>query len=189
MEWGTIDTIPEIPGIAVRYDGHVGYYIGNGRVIEERGFNYGCVETALAGRGWLHWYKIPGIKYETSGSVEPVQPTICKLGDRTLRRGMKGDDVKELQESLMKIGYALPKFGADGDYGSETESAVRKFQAASDLTVDGIYGQNSHKALMEALADDEPDPAPVVPETKVEFLLSNAMVRRELGKETALIME
>ena len=63
MEWGTIDTIPEIPGIAVRYDGHVGYYIGNGRVIEERGFNYGCVETALAGRGWLHWYKIPCIKY------------------------------------------------------------------------------------------------------------------------------
>lgn len=191
MEWGTIDTIPEIPGIAVRYDGHVGYYIGNGRVIEERGFNYGCVETALAGRGWLHWYKIPGIKYETSGSVEPVQPTICKLGDRTLRRGMKGDDVKELQESLMKIGYALPKFGADGDYGSETESAVRKFQAASDLTVDGIYGQNSHKALMEALADDEPDPAPVVPETKVEFLVvkcnGSARIRKGDGTNYGII--
>lgn len=184
MDWGTIDTIPEIPGIAVRYDGHVGYYIGNGRVIEERGFKYGCVETALAGRGWLNWYKIPGIKYDESSASEPVEPTkpiVYKLGERTLRKGMQGDDVKELQEGLMKIGYSLPKYGADGDFGGETETAVKSLQTKAGLTADGIYGANTHKALMEALADDEPDPEPIIPVEKTAKLVvscdSSARIR------------
>ena len=72
MDWGTIDTLPEIPGVAVRYDGHVGIYIGNGLVVEERGFNYGCVITKLTERDWLDWYMIPGIKYETEATIIPV---------------------------------------------------------------------------------------------------------------------
>lgn len=43
--WGTMDTLPEIPGIALRFDGHVGVYIGGGYAVEERGFNYGCVKN------------------------------------------------------------------------------------------------------------------------------------------------
>lgn len=42
--WGTMDTLPEVPGIALRFDGHVGVYIGGGYAVEERGFNYGCVK-------------------------------------------------------------------------------------------------------------------------------------------------
>jgi len=40
MEWGTIDTLPEIIGLALQTDGHVGYYVGNGYAVEWRGFNY-----------------------------------------------------------------------------------------------------------------------------------------------------
>ena len=36
--WGTMDTLPEVPGIALRFDGHVGVYIGGGYAVEERGF-------------------------------------------------------------------------------------------------------------------------------------------------------
>ena len=43
--WGTMDTLPEIPGIALRFDGHVGVYIGGGYAVEARGFNYGCVKN------------------------------------------------------------------------------------------------------------------------------------------------
>lgn len=68
---GPIDTIPEILGIAVRYDGHVGYYIGNGEVIEERGFNYGCVKTKLKNRKWLNWYELPGVTYTEQPKPEP----------------------------------------------------------------------------------------------------------------------
>lgn len=62
-ERGRIYTLPEIPGILVFMPGHVGIYIGNGRVIEARGFNYGVVETRLGDRPWESWGKCPWIEY------------------------------------------------------------------------------------------------------------------------------
>ena len=59
MDWGTIDTLPDIVGLAVRFDGHVGYTVGGGYAVEWRGFAYGCVKTKIKGRGWTHWYKLP----------------------------------------------------------------------------------------------------------------------------------
>ena len=69
---GPISTLPEIPGIAVRMNGHVGFYIGNGEVIEERGFNYGCVKTKLKDRKWLNWYELPGVTYNEEVKPEPI---------------------------------------------------------------------------------------------------------------------
>lgn len=60
---GTIDTMPEIPGLAVWHDGHIGVYIGNGEVIEAMGTIYGVVKTKLADRGFTHWFQVPGILY------------------------------------------------------------------------------------------------------------------------------
>ena len=62
-EKGPINTIPDIPGICVRYPGHIGVYIGNGEVIEARGTKYGVVKTKLKDRPWTHWLKYPGIEY------------------------------------------------------------------------------------------------------------------------------
>ena len=184
-EWGTIDTIPDIPGIAVRYDGHVGVYVGNGEVVEERGFNYGCQLTKLQGRGWLHWYKLPFINY-TSGTVIETKPEGHKLGDRLLKKGMKGEDVKELQNNLLELGYSLPKYGADSDYGSETVEAVKAFQKDHELDADGEYGQLSHKALMRALADLAPDPEPEEPVAPQNILVVNGgSVRVRYGDSTS----
>lgn len=60
---GPISTIPEVPGLAVYMPGHVGVYIGGGKVIEAKGHAYGVVETNLVGRGWKNWSYIDGIKY------------------------------------------------------------------------------------------------------------------------------
>lgn len=82
-----------------------------------------------------------------------------QLGDRLLKKGMSGSDVRELQQNLLKLGYALPKYGADGDYGAETVDAVKTFQKKSGLDTDGIYGSNTHKSLTAALeALKEPKP-------------------------------
>ena len=62
-EKGGMDSIPEIPGLAVWMDGHVGVYIGNGDVIEAMTTTRGVVRTKLQGRGWLAWFKIPTIRY------------------------------------------------------------------------------------------------------------------------------
>ena len=63
-ESGAIDTMPDIPGLAVWHDGHIGVYIGGGQVVEAMGTKYGVVKTELAGRGWTHWLKIPYINYD-----------------------------------------------------------------------------------------------------------------------------
>ena len=61
---GTIDTIPETPGLAVWHDGHIGVYIGGGEVVEAMGTRYGVVKTKLKGARWTHWLKIPYISYD-----------------------------------------------------------------------------------------------------------------------------
>ena len=62
-ETGNIKTIPELPGVLVFMEGHVGIYIGNGEVIEARGHLYGVVKTKLRNRPWAEWGKLNWIKY------------------------------------------------------------------------------------------------------------------------------
>ena len=62
-----------------------------------------------------------------------------------LRRGSRGSQVADLQKRLIKLGYLDGK--ADGIYGPLTEQAVRKFQKANGLKVDGIAGPQTLNAL------------------------------------------
>lgn len=62
-EKGTVDTIPETPGLVVWYEGHIGIYIGNGEVIYAAGTAEGVVRTALDAGEWTHWLEIPYIEY------------------------------------------------------------------------------------------------------------------------------
>lgn len=78
-EQGKISTLPEIPGVLVFSSGHVGVYIGNGRVIEARGFNYGVVETDVKTRGWVNWGKCPWIDYPTEEATKPVEAVKPKV--------------------------------------------------------------------------------------------------------------
>jgi peptidoglycan hydrolase-like protein with peptidoglycan-binding domain len=64
-----------------------------------------------------------------------------------LRQGNKGNEVEELQKLLMKHGYDLPRYGADGDFGNETLAAVKAFQADKGLEVDGAVGPITWAAL------------------------------------------
>lgn len=61
---GPIATIPtKVGGIAVHKDGHCGVYIGDGHVIEFRGYGLGCAQTNLAQRNFTDWYYLPFIIY------------------------------------------------------------------------------------------------------------------------------
>lgn len=62
-EYGTMDTMPDVVGLAVWKEGHIGVYIGGGYVIEAMGTKYGVVKTELEGRGWQGWCKLPYIEY------------------------------------------------------------------------------------------------------------------------------
>lgn len=64
-----------------------------------------------------------------------------------LSRGSKGADVLKAQKALIKLGYKLAKYGADGDFGTETEAAVKRFQKNRKLVVDGVIGPQTWKVL------------------------------------------
>ena len=70
--------------------------------------------------------------------------TILNIGDR-------GASVKSLQEKLIKLGYDCGELGADGDFGNSTYQAVRKFQKAAKIGVDGIVGPNTLDAIDKAI--------------------------------------
>lgn len=63
-EKGPIDTIPEIPGVIVYAEGHVGIYIGDGYVIDAKDTETGVVKTKLSQRHFTHWLKCPYISYD-----------------------------------------------------------------------------------------------------------------------------
>lgn len=75
--------------------------------------------------------------------AEPAAPEVPGL-----RRGDKGDDVRAMQRALLIWdGECLPKYGADGDFGGETEAALKRFQAAKGLPETGVYDAVTERAL------------------------------------------
>lgn len=83
-----------------------------------------------------------------------------------LKRGSKGAAVKDLQTLLNKAG-AKPKLKADGDFGPATDRAVRDFQGAVDLVVDGVAGPQTLTALKRKVEPvkpgrEEPDKSAMV---------------------------
>ena len=80
------------------------------------------------------------------GSSAPSAWTVSRLLKKTSPL-MTGDDVKNLQKALIAKGYSVGSAGADGEYGSGTEAAVKKFQKAEGLTADGIAGEKTVEAL------------------------------------------
>lgn len=63
VEKGPISTMPDIPGIAVWHQGHIGVYIGNGYVIHGANTYDGVIKTPITSSGWTHWLKVPYINY------------------------------------------------------------------------------------------------------------------------------
>lgn len=116
---------------------HVGMYRGDGICVEAKGTRYGVVESPIT--HWDEWGELKSIDYseypETKVS-DPMNPT--------LRKGDRGEDVKRMQTLLNQFGYKLK---VDGNFGSGTDKAVREFQKASSLKVDGVCGPKTWAAL------------------------------------------
>ncbi|MGG1533490.1 spore cortex-lytic enzyme [Brevibacillus agri] len=62
-----------------------------------------------------------------------------------LKRGSESGDVWDLQYRLQLLGYYTDRL--DGSYGANTVQAVKKFQKAYGLPVDGVAGTNTWRAL------------------------------------------
>ena len=124
---------------------HVGVYIG-GKIVEAKGRAYGVVSSSVTS-SWDAFGRL-NIKWDAEPTPTPSKFVLT----RVLRKGDKGNDVKEVQKLLLANGERLKKFGADGSFGIETLNAVRSFQRKHEskpyyLKVDGAVGKNTITAL------------------------------------------
>lgn len=74
-----------------------------------------------------------------ASTYRPFKNTV-KIGDRN-------EDVRLVQQALVAKGYKLPRFGVDGIFKLETQSAVKRFQEDNNLTIDGIVGPDTWRRL------------------------------------------
>ncbi|GFR35986.1 SpoIID/LytB domain-containing protein [Thermobrachium celere] len=77
---------------------------------------------------------------------EPIRLNI----NRTLKKGMKGADVKILQEALIKLKY-LKYSKPNSVYDTATLNAVKNLQKANKLKADGVFGAGTKKVLEDRL--------------------------------------
>lgn len=95
---------------------------------------------------YIRGYGVP--KYDK----ETTKPTTTKgdftLEMRNLEKGCKGEDVRSLQILLIGKGYSCGDAGADGDFGSATDAAVRKYQKENGIGVDGVAGPKTMSSLL-----------------------------------------
>lgn len=129
--------------------GHIGLYIGDGWVIEASGTINGVIKSRITISKWVEWGELRGVNYET-GPADMITDPEENMTYGTIRRGDKGPVVKYAQQLLMKAGYDLPRFGADGQYGAETVAAVKAFQKKNGLSQDGIIGQRTWAKLLDS---------------------------------------
>lgn len=144
---------------------HAALFAGNGQVVHAR-TSEGNTQTGDQSGNEIRVQPYYGawdhvLRYTKEGAA--LAPPAAKR--RILKKGMIGEDVRELQEKLTKLGY---KVEADGEYGTKTFCAVAKFQEANNVTpVDGEAGPVT-MAVIDSLLDDLPaghEPAPEIPDT------------------------
>lgn len=121
-------------------------------------------------------------KYYDGSADEPERA----LGDRILRDGDYGTDVIELQTRLKAVGYDPGEI--DGEFGPNTESAVKALQTAAGILVDGEFGPDSLAALVKMEGTDDPDEPADDPEDEpagpsVEISGGNAYIRTGPGTQ------
>ncbi len=87
-----------------------------------------------------------------ASAIAKPRPSAAKaaLGERALRVGASGSDVRELQGLLRQVGFPIDK--VDGKFGPGTKKAVQAFQAARNLSASGTVGRVTVAALREAAA-------------------------------------
>ena len=105
----------------------------------------------------------------------------CYDKERVLQRGDSGSAVMKIQEALIILGFPVPQVGANGIFGNETDLAVRSYQEARGLSVDGIVGPETIGSLDEEFLTGAPEtsvlpapephvsevPSPLFPESPV----------------------
>lgn len=127
--------------------GHAGIYLGNGKVFEcTTGWGANkCIISDIDNQGNRSYNGVKNLKWTWHGKLKYIDyvtetKQIIAYPGTLIRKGSKGDNVRKVQAKLIELGYSCGKWGTDGIFGNDTLSAVKAFQKANGLAVDGIVG-------------------------------------------------
>lgn len=152
FDWDSTGDCDHI-AIVVEYDGNVRtglYYVnGNGNdpnTVTKQYMTYGSLQKNVG-----RIFRYVGSAQTKSDIPATPNKTENKKVSITLNQVSEGDvnkSVKLLQSLLISEGYSCGPCGADGDFGQATDQAVRKYQLAKGLDVDGAVGQQTWSSLL-----------------------------------------
>jgi len=95
-----------------------------------------------------------------SGILVVIASLALSIPAYAVGRGDSGDAVKEVQTILSEFGYTV---AVDGQFGPQTEKAVRSWQKSNGLYVDGIAGPITTASLRRAVRGQAVQVTPVAP--------------------------
>lgn len=139
-------------GEMVWLPGHCGIYIGDGKAVEATSEATDGVQiqavlpigniAGMPGTNWQKHGKLPYVEYVKNPTPIPTpeENRTTSVNVSILRKGSRGIQVMTVQQMLQCSGYPLPEYGADGDFGAETEKQVKAYQRAKGLDADGVVG-------------------------------------------------
>lgn len=116
---------------------------GIDKVKKHQDFNGKYCPHRTLDMGWDRFLKM--IQAEMG---ENEQKGMIEVKVSILRKGAKGDQVKALQALLIGYGYSCGGYGVDGSFGPATDEAVREYQKAEGLDVDGCVGPMTWNSLL-----------------------------------------
>ena len=115
-----------------------------------------ATEPAKKDTNVLEWQKVMnkcyncGLAEDNSyGADSKAKANKYYLHYSLLKKVIVNNHVRFIQERLLKKGYSLGKYGTDGSYGPATRNAVKAFQKANGLTVDGYVGAKTTELLLK----------------------------------------
>lgn len=120
----------------------------------EQVFPPATAENLLAITNKLKWASKDLLSAFGVDFYEEFEETYTKVYDyaealtSVLKKGAKGEEVKALQEQLIKAGYLADKASADGIYGPKTQAAVEKLQKELGVNVTGVWDDVTRKATI-----------------------------------------
>lgn len=103
------------------------------------------------------WFGHAQQKLSTFGGVPEDKPAkttttakteVCNVEVNVLKKGAKGAQVKAMQTLLIGYGFSCGSKGSDGDFGSNTEKALKDYQKNAGLTPDGSCGPKTWAKLL-----------------------------------------
>lgn len=132
-------------------NGHTALYAGNGKIVHARGQSYGSARTGDQGSEIAVTNYYSGsfnrcMRYVGGGSA-PVTTGKKRYAVSTTMPIIKKGSIGK----AVKIWQIIVGVGADGEFGSVTDSATRQFQKAYSLEVDGEVGSQSWAAGLKTV--------------------------------------